>query len=102
LARRPDGGNHERPVPSTAEERCGHPDAIDTMRDAVGLVNAVRRGNRTDVMVLYESHRDDPTRLVGAMGFLASTLLDGWASTLGEDPEQMLRSVSLELSGAGE
>jgi hypothetical protein len=72
------------------------------MRDAVGLVNAVRRGNRTDVMVLYESYRDDPTRLVGAMGFLASTLLDGWASTLGEDPEQMLRSVSLELSGAGE
>jgi hypothetical protein len=53
-------------------------------------------------MVLYEPHRDDPSRLVGAMGFLASTLLAGWASTLGEDPEQMLRSVSLELCGAGE
>ena len=95
------GGSQHPPTPTTAEERGGPKDEIDTMRDAVGLLSAVWRGNRTDIMVLYELHRDDPSRLVGAMGAVASTLLEELALTLGEDPGEVLRSVSLALCGAG-
>jgi hypothetical protein len=85
----------------TGEHQDACPEAIDTMRDAVGLLSAVWRGDRTDVMVLYEPHRDDPSRLVGALGVLASTLLEGLAAAMDEDPEAMLRNVSLALCGGG-
>lgn len=85
---------------NTRQERAGPPGHADTMRDAIGLVTAVWHGNRTDVMALYQLHRDDPSGLVGAMGALASTLLEGWAATIGRDPTRMLQDVSLALCGA--